>query len=105
MTIQAGVPPLKLDDGDTIRVGGTRVMLDTVIGAYLDGASPEMICEPYDRLSLGDVYATIAYYLRHRAALDDYLRQRERQAEETKRQIESTPENRALRQRILDRAR
>ena len=105
MTIQAEAPPLKMDEHGTIRAAGTRVTLEIVVGEYLDGASPEVIAEAYDALSLADVYATIAYYLRHRAALDDYLRESDRQGEELQRRVESTPENRALRKRILDRAR
>jgi uncharacterized protein (DUF433 family) len=105
MTIQAEAPPLKMDEHGTIRVAGTRVTLETVVGEYLDGASAEAIAEAYDALSLADVYATIAYYLRHRIALDEYLRESERQGGELRRRIESTPENQALRKRILDRAR
>jgi uncharacterized protein (DUF433 family) len=105
MTIQAEAPPLKMDDTGTIRVGGTRVTLDTVIGEYLNGMSAEAIVESYDVLSLADVYATIAYYLRNRSSVDKYLLENERQGEELRRQIESMPENQALRQRILERAR
>lgn len=66
MTIQAEAPPLKMDEHGTIRVGDTRVTLDTVIGEYLNGASAEVIAGAYNTLSLADVYASIAYYLRHR---------------------------------------
>ena len=105
MTIQAEAPPLKADEHGTIRVGGTRVTLETVLGEYLNGASPEAIAEAYDTLTLADVYATIAYYLRHRAKVDEYLRESERQGEELRRQTESMPGNQALRKLILDRAR
>ena len=35
--------PLRLDTQGTIRVGRSRVTLDTVIAAYHQGASPETI--------------------------------------------------------------
>ena len=37
--------PLKLDSDGTIRVGGTRVPVDTVILAFHDGATAEEIAE------------------------------------------------------------
>jgi uncharacterized protein (DUF433 family) len=105
MVIEAHAPALQLDETGTVRVGGTRVTLDTVVGAYLDGASAESIAEAYPAVSLADVYETISYYLRHRGQLDDYLRQRKQQGEELRRQIESRPENREFRERLLSRAR
>ncbi len=40
----AMIESLSRDADDVIRVGGTRVTLDTVVGAYRDGASAEEIC-------------------------------------------------------------
>jgi uncharacterized protein (DUF433 family) len=68
--------PLTQVDGGVIRVGGTRVTLDTVVGAFLAGSTPEEIVLGYPSLSLEDVYATVAYYLRHRADVDAYLAER-----------------------------
>ena len=58
--------PLHADEHGVVRVGGTRVTLHVVIAAFLQGATAEEIAMRYDVLSLPDVYATIAYYLRHR---------------------------------------
>src|SRR5690242_21329491 len=105
MVIETHAPAPELDDTGTVRVGGTRVTLDTVIGAYQDGASAESIVEAYPAVSLADVYETISYYLRHKAQLDDYLAQRKQQGEELRRQVELRPENREFRERLLSRAR
>lgn len=54
-------------------VAGTRVSLDSIVLAFLDGLSPETIvaeCFPLEQ-----VYGAITYYLAHRAAIDRYLQQ------------------------------
>ena len=57
-------------------VAGTRVSLDSVIFAFLDGLSPEtIVTECFPVLTLEQVYGVITYYLSHRAELDDYLKQ------------------------------
>lgn len=69
--------PLRLDVQGTIRVGRSRVTLDTVIEAYRRGISPEAIARQFPAITLAEVYATIAYYLQHQPELDAYLRDRE----------------------------
>jgi uncharacterized protein (DUF433 family) len=60
---------LRVDEHGVIRVGATRVTLDTVIGGFLDGESPEAIADQYPSLSLSAVYGSITYYLSHRSLL------------------------------------
>ena len=48
---------------DSIRIDGTRIGIETVIGTYKQGASPEEIILRYPTLSLLQVHATITYYL------------------------------------------
>ena len=56
-------------------VAGTRVSLDSVVLAFLQGFSPETIAgECFPTLSLEQTYGAIAYYLAHREELDAYLR-------------------------------
>ena len=62
--------PITTDSDGVMRVGGTRVTLDTVIGAFRDGATAEEISHQYPSLSLADIYAVIAYYLRRRAEVE-----------------------------------
>lgn len=80
--IHADAPPLRLEDSGAIRVGASRVLLEIVLGDYLAGDAPETIAEGYPTLELADVHATIAYFLRHRAEMDEYLAERERLGEE-----------------------
>jgi hypothetical protein len=58
-TLAPKAPPLRLDADGILRVGGTRVTLDSVIGAYEAGATAEAIATQYDSLSLRDVYGAI----------------------------------------------
>jgi len=65
--------PLATDRDGVIRVSGTRVPLETVVGAFLDGATPEEIVLNYTTLSLADVYQVVAYYLKNKDKVDSYL--------------------------------
>ena len=57
-------------------VAGTRVSLDSIVFAFLDGLSPEtIVAECFPVLTLEQVYGAITYYLAHRAAIDRYLQQ------------------------------
>jgi uncharacterized protein (DUF433 family) len=77
LVLERETPPLRTDETGAIRVGNSRVLLETVIRAFQDGASPESIVHRYSTLSLSDVYNTIGYYLRHQEAVETYLNQRE----------------------------
>ena len=91
MSLPLETPPLPLtaDDDGVIRVGGTRVPLATVITAFHQGATPEEIVDGFDTLELADVYAVIAYYLRHTADADAYLAEQRRLADEVRREVEA----------------
>ncbi len=80
--VQAEAPPIRKDESGALRVGNTRVLLELVIRAFQDGAKPESIVSAYTTLSLADVYAVIACYLRHRDEVEQYLAEREKKAEE-----------------------
>jgi uncharacterized protein (DUF433 family) len=55
-------------------VAGSRVSLDSIVYAFLRGASPETIHSDWPTLSLEQVYGAVTYYLAHRESVDDYLR-------------------------------
>jgi uncharacterized protein (DUF433 family) len=56
-------------------VSGTRVSLDSVVLAFIQGFSPETIAgECFPTLTLEQVYGAIAYYLAHRTEIDSYLK-------------------------------
>jgi uncharacterized protein (DUF433 family) len=77
LVLERETPPLREDETGTVRVGNSRVLMETVIRAFQDGASPESIVNRYSTLSLSDVYNTIGYYLRHQDSVEAYLSQRE----------------------------
>jgi uncharacterized protein (DUF433 family) len=63
----------KRDEGYWIT--GTRVSLDSVVFAFLEGLSPETIAAEYfPVLTLEQVYGAVAYYLGHRDEIDEYLK-------------------------------
>jgi uncharacterized protein (DUF433 family) len=56
------------------RIKGTRVSLDSIVYAFLDGDSPETIAQSFPVLTLEQVYGAIAYYLAQREEIDAHLR-------------------------------
>jgi uncharacterized protein (DUF433 family) len=103
MQIEALPTPLRVDEDGVVRVGGTRVTLDTVVSAYLGGASPEEIVDRYPSLSLAAVYGVISYYLHHGPQVDAYLRERAQQAAAIRRENEERFDPRGVRERLLTR--
>lgn len=94
--------PLVSDEMGAIRVGKSRVLLEIVIRAFQDGASPESIVQRYSTLSLSDVYSTIGYYLRHQDTVGDYLNQREKLAESVQQRLSHIqPDLSLIRSRLL----
>src|ERR1700730_11461367 len=87
---QTEAPPLREDKAGGLRVGDSNVLLELIIHSFQDGATPEMIVQRFTTLSLPDVYSVIAYYLRHRNAIEEYLRRREGQAAHLRQRIESS---------------
>jgi hypothetical protein len=103
-TIQTDPSPLRLDEHSVIRVGDSQVLLDIVIREFNNGAEPEAIAQGFPTLNLADVYGVIAYYLRHRKDVDDYLSARRQDAEKLRQEIEAKQPNRSeLRARLLAR--
>ena len=102
LVLEREIPPLREDETGAIRVGNTRVLLETVIRAFQDGASPESIVNRYSTLSLSDVYSTVAYYLRHHDAIEMYLSQREELAESVQQRLSNVqPDLSSIRSRLL----
>ena len=54
-------------------VAGSRVSLDSIVYAFLDGQSAESIAQSFPVLTLEQVYGAIAFYLANRAEIDSYL--------------------------------
>ncbi|MCA9839258.1 MAG: DUF433 domain-containing protein [Trueperaceae bacterium] len=73
--------PLTQTEQGVLLVSGTRVGLEVIVSDFNLGASAEEIALSYSSLSLADVYAVIAFYLRHKEELTAYLNVQAEQAE------------------------
>ena len=97
-------PPLRRDESGAWRVGDSRVLLELVIRAFQDGATPESIVQRYPAASLADVYGVVAYYLRHQEEVEAYLVERERRAAAVRQRVkQQQPDVAGLRERLLSR--
>ena len=65
------IPLVTTADG-VVRIGTTRVTLDTVVAAYREGMTPEGIAEQYPSLRLNELYSVIGYFLSHAEEMDAY---------------------------------
>lgn len=102
LVLECESPPLKEDETGAIRIGDSRVLLELVIRAFQDGASPETIVQRYSTLSLSDVYITIGYYLRHQQEVESYLNEREQLAESVRQRFSVIqPDLSLIRARLL----
>lgn len=102
LRVQAEMPPLRPDSSGALRVGESRILLELVLHAFQDGATPEIIVQQYPTTTLSDVYAVIAYYLRHHQEMEEYLAQREKKSLEIQQKIETTQSDLSdLRKRLL----
>ena len=95
--------PLRTDKNGVIRVGDTRVRLDTVVFAFNEGCTAEEIVSRYPALKLVEVYAVIAYYLDNQVTVDQYVKIQEGKSETIRQEIQSQPDYQAFRERLLRR--
>jgi uncharacterized protein (DUF433 family) len=103
LTIDVQSIPLKADQDGVMRVGETRVTLDTVVHAFEQGHTAEEMVSHYPALRLADVYAVIAYYLNNQAEVQAYLRQQQAEAQKFWEQIEAKADYQTFRERLLAR--
>lgn len=88
--------PLTFCEDGTIRVAGTRLLLEMIVGAHQRGECPEEIFDafPSNEYTVADIYAVIAYYLSHKDKIDNHLAKRKTKAEAIWKKIESDPKHR-----------
>lgn len=103
LSIIAEPAPLETNADGVVRVGKTRVTLDTVVAVFKQGATAEEIVYRYPSLKLADVYATIAFYLNHQQEVEIYLQQRLQQTQEVRRMNQQRFDPQGLRDRLLAR--
>lgn len=101
--MQSDPVPLTVDDDGIIRVGDTRVTLDSVILAYDEGASAEEIALRYPSLNLADIYSVISFYLHHEAEVQIYLERQQELDRQARRADEARYNLKGLRERLLAR--
>jgi uncharacterized protein (DUF433 family) len=95
--------PIETDSHGVVRVAKTRVTLDTVVTAFLEGCTPEEIGEQYPSLQLSDIYLVIGYYLRHRDEVHTYLAERQSQANVIQQEAEQRFSPIGVRDRLFSR--
>lgn len=95
--------PLAPDFQGVVRVANTRVTLDTVVTAFLEGCTPEEIGEQYTCLKLPDIYLIIGYYLKHQEEVHAYLVERQLQGETNRHEVEQRFSPIGIRERLLAR--
>ena len=88
-----------------LRIGRTRVSLDSVIITFNFGATPEKIVQDYDTLTLTEVCAAISYYLQNHEEVDEYLEKREKQNAELRQINDARFSHRGIREKLLARQR
>ena len=103
LTLESPPLPLHADADNIVRVGGTRVTLQTVVSAFRNGATAEQIAQDYPALELADVYAVIQYYLRNREQVGKYLAERAAAGDAAQKDVESRCDPAGIRDRLLAR--
>jgi uncharacterized protein (DUF433 family) len=68
---------VRVDAYGVMRIGNSRVMLDSIVAGFEHGYSPETLQQQYPALSLEEVYGAITYYLAHRDEVHTYLTQQD----------------------------
>ena len=100
LLIEVAPVPLEADADGVVRVGGTRVTLDTIVAAFREGATAEEVVYQYPSLDLADVYSVIGYYLQRRSEVEAYLRRRQQQSDLVREQNEARFDPRGIRDRL-----
>lgn len=75
-------PVIRTDESGVLRIGHTRVTLETLVAAFAAGATPEQFVQDFPVVTLAEAYSAIGSYLQRKVEFDAYLadRQLERQA-------------------------
>jgi uncharacterized protein (DUF433 family) len=89
VALEATPVPLRDDGHGGLRVGQTRVSFESVWHTHQQGASPAEIVQAFDTLDPADVYAILAWALRHPGDVDAYLKRRDEEAAAMRRQLEA----------------
>lgn len=98
-------PYIEVREG-VYRIRGSRVSLDSLVYCWRDGYEADEIQRAFPTLKPAEVYGAIAYYLSHKAEIDRYLVEGERQAQAQRAAAEGAdPERYAELRRRMEEAR
>lgn len=103
LSIYAERPPLLEISRNVIHIAGTRVPLERVLRAFLNGSTAEQIAQDFDVLKLQDVYAVISYYLQNRTEVDSWLTEIAGEALQSRSETEQQHDPAGIRERLLAR--
>ena len=101
--LDAKSPPIREDVSGVLRIGDTRVSMDSLVAAYNEGASAEEIVCRFPSLTLRLAHAAISFYLEHQPTVDSYLREREEKGDRIQAKLEKRFPTAETRTRILAR--
>ena len=68
---------VRVDEHGAMRIGNSRVMLDSIVAGFEQGHSPETLQQQYPALSLEEVYGAITYYLAHMDEVYAYIKRQD----------------------------
>jgi uncharacterized protein (DUF433 family) len=68
---------VRVNEHGAMRIGNSRVVLDSMVAGFEQGHSPETLQQQYPRLSLEEVYGAITYYLAHTDEVRAYLKRQD----------------------------
>ena len=91
--------PLQYRD-DAIRITGSRITLDIIVGWLEMGDTPEVIQDYYPWFTLEQINAIVDWYYANQEEVDEYVREGRVEAEKVRQEIESWPQNIAFREKM-----
>ena len=95
--------PITQTKEGTLLVTGSRVSLEVIVSDFNQGASAEEIALRYPLLSLADVYAVIAFYLRNQDEVETYVAAQADAAEAARVAHRVNETSKSLREKLLSR--
>lgn len=69
------VPLHWAEEGQVVRLHNSRISIDIILSYYKKGYTAELIADTYTWLDLSDIHLVIAFYLRNKESVRDYLRE------------------------------
>ena len=97
--------PLTLHPRGTVRVGKTKVALESIIVSYRGGYTPQDIKRQYPDLNMGDIYLVIGYYLQCKEEVDQYMKEWEEDWDQFEEEMLAQPGAREFYEQLWERVR